>query len=482
MLKSPRFTLVALCYVLTALAETTTTTTTVRTTYTGENGYIVPVYSNGGVVRYYQKGAYIDSTMIYGLRTIAAEPETLDLKNKDSAMYEKLFSRIYQTFRAQYSLNDKGEFVRNGLTETPAGKLTLDLFKLYANEASPELQRDEVVTCQRCTGSGLHPGVVPDYRTPSQGGLKKTSIGNVVCTKCGGYGHHIHREVFKVKCTGSLPTRPTKTQLIEAGLIKAPTAAPVKPALLPLPVAPTLPTAPAPVAAMPIAQPVPTAKKIELTPEEQIKSIKGKADGGDTPSQYELALMYSGITPSMDPSFKQNPFEAQKLMEKAAEKNHKLAAWRLAEFYEKGKGVEANGTVAYKWRKISARLGCREAQNWMGRLYESIFKERTICPDADIKRDPDNLEEAYAWFSLVSAAMTKRIEHEKPTDAELKSGDTVLNSRDYQRELGLYQSSAQPRDLVIKQFKNADQAAKAERRSEILAAEIADYQMAHKPK
>ena len=448
-------------------ATTTTTTTTQRVTYnvsspstvnatTYSDGIVTKVYQDGGVL-YYQGGNLINAASYGGLKTKQKAPVVFDLRNRDSMLQKDVFSKVWQAFRLQYSLNDKGKYVRDGRTETPAHKLSLNLFLLFAADQQPELNLEKIVACNACAGKGHKVGVGPN-----------NLVGEYTCDFCGGIGKHIEKETFLVSYTGQLPATPTLAELIESGLVNA--------APEPAPKA-----APRIVIPMAVADPAPAEKpKLNLSAEQKFASLKASAQAGDRQAQYEVAMIYAHE--SSDKPVARDNFEAAAWMEKAAKSNHKMAQFHLGTYYEKGLGVDRNLELALKWRRSSALLGCKQAQRWMGHLYWGIFNnDNTFAALAIDPKDPGNLPEAYAWFSLAAdTPMPTRADPNTPSEEELKSGEAVLNSKDFFFERTTMSSTKKPRDDISNQFTSKKQLVDAKSRAEALAAEAASYQTTHR--
>ena len=232
---------------------------------------------------------------------------------------------------------------------------------------------------------------------------------------------------------------------------------------------------------MAVADPAPAEKpKLNLSAEQKFASLKASAQAGDRQAQYEVAMIYAHE--SSDKPVARDNFEAAAWMEKAAKSNHKMAQFHLGTYYEKGLGVDRNLELALKWRRSSALLGCKQAQRWMGHLYWGIFNnDNTFAALAIDPKDPGNLPEAYAWFSLAAdTPMPTRADPNTPSEEELKSGEAVLNSKDFFFERTTMSSTKKPRDDISNQFTSKKQLVDAKSRAEALAAEAASYQTTHR--
>lgn len=222
--------------------------------------------------------------------------------------------------------------------------------------------------------------------------------------------------------------------------------------------------------------------KAPETPMERFKRTQIQAEAGNAQAQYELALIYAQ---EFERTVTLNNYEAYKWLLKAAAKNHKMALYYLGRFYEEGQGMD--GVVdlvnAISWRRSAALLGCKQSQKWMGKLYQDTFNGNKKFAD-QIKQDPYNLVEAYAWYDLAaSKPLPARTDVQTPTEEELASGDAPLNARDFNNERAVSGNAANNRDTIAKlpgfnrkMFEDANE------RSHVLAKEAAEFRAKNRPK
>ena len=97
-----------------------------------------------------------------------------------------------------------------------------------------------------------------------------------------------------------------------------------------------------------------------------IKTLTGKATGGDPEAQYKLGNAYSfgeGIRP--------DDAEAAKWYRRAAEQGHAAAQLNLGMAYTEGRGVPKDPAEAAMWYREAAEQGIRGAQIVLGIAYEA---------------------------------------------------------------------------------------------------------------
>jgi hypothetical protein len=435
------------------LAQNTTTTRTVETngttgrttttTTTYQNGQVTKVYRNGVVTEIYQNGVPIDISY-YGSLITVKRTTSFDLRNENSLLYKGKFEQYLGIFLSNHRLNQEGRFMPQPNARTPMNQLTRDEFKHYVAEGRPTLTIDGIESCQSCSGTGRRTGLVG------------TQISEVSCDKCNGRGHFAYTETISLTNTAALPKRPTVNDFVSVGLIEAKSNAAAEAEEMPAKPKKTgmlldfKKIAPEPEPPKPMAAPVPIPEKkpeaeIELTPLQRFQMTKGKAEAGNSQSQYELALLF------MQESEKPVPldyYEAYNWMLKAAIKNHRMAQFHLGRLYENGLGTDKNIESSLSWRRRAALLGCKQAQKWMGQVYLEVFSGNPRYAEL-IKKDPTNLIEAYAWFNLgAEIPFPPRTDPKTPSAEELASGDNPLNPRDYNFEKSIPTSAARDRDAI----------------------------------
>lgn len=426
-------------------------------------GYVQRYYENG-TWHYYVNGAQLDYNYFGSLKTLSSSA-TFDLGKIGQFGRPETnhkFGLIWKAFREMYALNSEGKYILTNNAKTPATKLTLNEFAHFAAEARPVIQINSIEKCPRCDGKRSRPGII------ATGG-----IGELPCENCNAYGSIANQENFSLIFSGVLPERPKLADFIKEGLIPEPvaktSAAPAAPAQI---------STPAPMQAQaPAASSEP--EKAPLTPEEQFRVDKSKAEAGDAQAQYELGLHYAQIhfrVVALD------YFEAFTWMQKAALKNHRMAQYQLGRFYEQGKGTEKNLGEAIKWYRSSALLGCKQSQRWMGQIYHMTFQGITTYEDF-IKKDVSNLIEAYAWFMLAAEpTVIVRTQYNIVADDEKPLGH-ILNSRDYSPELSTQGSCKAERDNIAKKpefTKTISDSAKS--RFLVLKTESEEHRKENKPK
>lgn len=433
-------------------------------------GYVQRVYSQGAW-GYYVNGLPLDYNFFGSLKTITST-STFDLgKIGQPGRVEtaQKFAAIWQVFRESYTLNEKGKFIYNPGSKTPANKLTLNEFAHYANESRPTIELNFIEKCNRCDGRRMRTGIT-----------QTGAVGEVPCEDCNAHGSKAKKETYSLYFSGQLPERPKLDDFIKEGLVAAPKSEPVAMVLKPMPTpAPTPEAAPAP-RPSPEAAPAPrsTSEAVtkELTPEERFQATKSRAQAGDSQSQYELGLYYAQRHERVTPL---DYFEAYSWTLKASQKNHALAQNHLARMHETGRGTERNLEQAIKWNRSAALLGCKQSQRWMGQIYYSSFIGNSVYQD-HISNDISNLTEAYAWFLLGSE---RTIESLPSSDSQQAVKDMKLNSRDYSFEFSTQSACESERDNVAKNpsfTKKISDAAKA--RFNSLKEESLEYRKANPSK
>jgi hypothetical protein len=234
-------------------------------------------------------------------------------------------------------------------------------------------------------------------------------------------------------------------------------------------------------AVTPMAEPEKKPEEIPETPQERFKSTKARAVAGNSQAQYELALIYAQ---EFERTVTLDNYEAYTWLLKAAAKNHKMAQYYLGRFYEDGQGMDGADKVnALSWRRSAALLGCRQSQKWMGQLYYDTFSGNKKFAD-QIKQDPSNLVEAYAWYDLAASnPLPARADAKTPSEEEVASGDVPLNVRDFNFERAVPANAARNRDTIAKlPGFNRKMFEDAKERSIALAKEAADYRAKNRPK
>jgi hypothetical protein len=428
----------------------------------GYQDYSVPSY--GLVRKYYDNGAWrysvngmeLDYGYFGSLKTLTSS-DTFDLGKigqfgrKET---DQKFAVIWQTFRESHTLSPQGRFVPTNNANTPANKLALYEFAHYVSEARPAITISAMVKCDRCSGKRRRTGLTPTG-----------AVGEVPCEDCNAFGSIAKVENYALIITGALPERPKLEDFIREKLIatQAPAPAPAPaPAL-------RVTTAPAPKQ--------PEAVGRDLTPEERFSSAKAKAEAGDSQAQYELGLFYSHDYERAVPL---DYFEAFSWTYRASQKNHRMAQRLLAKLYEQGRGTDKNLQEAIKWYRISALLGCKQSQRWMGQMYYTTF-QGSVTYDEFVKKDISNLTEAYAWFLMgADKTLPLRTDPKVATQEELSFGPKLLH-RDYTFEISAQGTSGLERDNVAKNTSFTRQTLESGKaRFSILQSEATDYRRDNK--
>lgn len=219
---------------------------------------------------------------------------------------------------------------------------------------------------------------------------------------------------------------------------------------------------------------------INLTQIERFQLTKGKAEAGDSQAQYELSLLYLQESERTVPL---DYFEAYNWMVKAATKNHRMAQFHLGRLYENGLGTEKNNGSALEWRRSAALLGCKQSQRWMGLIYLEVFSSISRFSN-QLKTDPSNLIEAYAWFNLGSEIpFPPRLDPITPGPEELATGNVPLNLKDYNSERSIPTSAARDRDQIARRAEFTQKMlGEAKARSVTLAKEALEFRSKNKAK
>jgi hypothetical protein len=458
-----------------------TTTTTYNsdgtTTRVYRNGFITKVYQNGVLSAVYQDGSVVDWNY-YGSLISVKKDLNFDLRNESHPLHAGKFTEYFNAFLNNHKINEMGRFTPATNARTPANQYTRDEFKHFVAEGRPTLTIESIDRCVRCSGSGHHPSLVNNILTEIQ------------CVSCNGRGHIANTQNIYLTHTGKLPARPTIKDFISIGLIAENRSEPSpdqegvakekKSGMLLdfKKIVPPTPEPPKPMA--PVVQTPEKQPEIELTPMQRFQVTKGKAEAGNSQSQYELALLF------MQESEKPVPldyFEAYNWMLKAATKNHRMAQFHLGRLYENGQGTDKNLEGSISWRRRAALLGCKQAQKWMGQLYLEVFSGNPKFAEF-IKKDSTNLIEAYAWFNQgADIPFPPRTDPKTPSAEELASGDNPLNPRDYNFEKSIPTSAARDRDGIARNPEfNKKMYDEAKVRCVSLAKEAAEYRAENRPK
>jgi hypothetical protein len=436
-------------------------------------GYVRRYYENGEW-HYYVNGSLIDGNYFGNLKTVTTSA-TFDVGKVGqfgrTVETEQKFALIWQSFRETHSLNTEGKYVPTSSGNTPASKLALFEFAHFVAEARPSIVINSIEKCVRCSGKRMRTGLTP-----------AGAVGEVPCEECNAYGSIAKQENFALIISGPLPPRPKLAELIKEGLV-----AEAKPSVAPIPP----PTPPKPFAEEKMAKPetkTPATKPSEkvadmpakeLTPEERFRSVKARAEAGDSQAQYELGLYYSQ---DFERTVALDYFEAFAWTQKAAQKNNRMAQRLLAKFYELGRGTEKNLEEAIKWYRSSALLGCKQSQRWMGQMYHTTYQGSKVYEDF-VKKDVSNLSEAYAWFLLgAEKSIPARHDNKTPTSEELAFGP-ALTPRDYSFETSTQSTCEGERDNAAKNPSfNRTISESAKSRFATLQAESAEYMKANRPR
>ena len=128
--------------------------------------------------------------------------------------------------------------------------------------------------------------------------------------------------------------------------------------------------------------------------EEDIESLRKRAEEGDADAQFSLGLMYSTWNLGVPP---QNYAEAMKWYRLAAEQGHANAHNNLGCMYACGQGVPQDDAEAAKWFHRAAERGCLTALKTLGEMYAA---------GAGV---PKSWWEAYIWTKLTTRCYHARI-------------------------------------------------------------------------
>ena len=228
-------------------------------------------------------------------------------------------------------------------------------------------------------------------------------------------------------------------------------------------------------------KPAPEKKIVEEeTPQQRFRRIKTQAEAGVTQSQYELGLYYAQTFERLIPL---DYFEAIAWLQKAADKNHRLAHLHLYRFNESGRGLQdKNPAEAAKHLNASALLGCKQSQRLMTQFHLNAFHRRKTT-EAVTEKEETHLIEAYAWACVTAEnTLASRDALLSPTAEEISVGH-ALTQRDYGFERASMGAAEQDRDGVAKNpsfCKKLSDDAKL--RVVTLSKEVREYQKANKPK
>lgn len=183
-------------------------------------------------------------------------------------------------------------------------------------------------------------------------------------------------------------------------------------------------------------------KGIEPDGEEAVKWFNAAASQGNAEAMYMLGECYASSSNYIEGAYighmlgetddeiqiDLNEKKALKWFERAAEQGNTAAKFRLAEFYEYGKGTETNKELAMIWCRRAARDGYAEAQYHLAHCYffgEGIEENKTEAikwykkaaeqghdwsqyalgnyyfryPDIDV----NDVKEAVKWYKLAAA-------------------------------------------------------------------------------
>ena len=228
-------------------------------------------------------------------------------------------------------------------------------------------------------------------------------------------------------------------------------------------------------------KPAPEKKIVEEeTPQQRFRRIKTQAEAGVTQSQYELGLYYAQTFERLIPL---DYFEAIAWLQKAADKNHRLAHLHLYRFNESGRGLQdKNPAEAAKHLNASALLGCKQSQRLMTQFHLNAFHRRKTT-EAVTEKEEAHLIEAYAWACVTAEnTLASRDALLSPTAEEISVGH-ALTQRDYGFERASMGAAEQDRDGVAKNPSFSKKLSDdAKLRVVTLSKEVREYQKANKPK
>ena len=228
--------------------------------------------------------------------------------------------------------------------------------------------------------------------------------------------------------------------------------------------------------------PKPAPEKIieEETPQQRFRRIKEQAESGVAQSQYELGLFYAQDFERLVPL---DYFEAIAWLQKAADKNHRMAHLHLSRFYESGRGMQSkNPDEAIKRRHASALLGCKQSQRWMTQHHLAAFHRSKTIAGATGEEEA-HLIEAYAWACVTAEKTLVPRDGLNTRTAEEISAGHALTERDYGFERAAMGAAEQDRDSIAKYpgftRKLSDD---AKLRAVALGKEVREYQKANRPR
>ena len=159
-----------------------------------------------------------------------------------------------------------------------------------------------------------------------------------------------------------------------------------------------------------------------------LKTITAKAEQGDSEAQFGLGLMFSSIGEAQDYA------AAAQWYLKAAQLDHPLAQFNLAQMYAKGQGVERNDQEALVWMRKAADQGDAGAQFELGSRNHR-FSVRPSDPDAAEFRI-----EAYKWFYLAAAQGYNRA---AAASERVTLGMTHEEVAEGEHRIGLFESTTE---------------------------------------
>jgi uncharacterized protein len=145
---------------------------------------------------------------------------------------------------------------------------------------------------------------------------------------------------------------------------------------------------------------------------ETAKLVLDRAKKGDTPSQYELGLMYL-----RGDAIPQDYNEALKWLEVAARKGHSGAQLNLGLLYKTGRGTLQDYAAAAKWFELAAQQGNPQAQYQAGTLYKT---------GQGVKHD---LRQAYIWYNIAASRGYEPAIAARDSMAAFMSGQEVAEAQ-----------------------------------------------------
>lgn len=304
-----------------------------------------------------------------------------------------MFEIIWQAFRRDHGLDQAGRFMTMPGAETADHLMAKREFAHHVSEKKVNVTLNCLESCPACG--------VPTPQTNTQ--TRKS------CPECTTTGCLVVEYDFELSFTGKLPERPSLKELESNHLLGGVTMETKKPEVPPA----------------------------DLTQDDIFKAMKMRAEGGESQSQYEIALLYAPF----------NPAEAAAWLHAAAMRNHRMAQLQLSILYETGRGVPLNLYDAMRWRRTSALLGCRQSQLQMGKIY--LDRSNGDLRYAElIAKSKDTSKEAYAWLSLASCALPPRKNPKSPAPEELVRNEPILSVKDYESEKNAAASSVREIELL----------------------------------